>query len=69
MTANLVGPGVILITLEDDSLPRLWCGDVDHFILPSLDAHVPSVDDDCCIPWFSSVGGTMADSSSVSSSS
>ena len=47
MTVNIVRPGVIFMKLEDDSLPRLWCGDVDHFILSSLDGHVPSVEDDC----------------------
>lgn len=58
-----VGPGA------DDSLPRLRCGDVDHLRPPSLDAHLPSVDDDCLVPWFSPVGGSTAGSVSSSESS
>lgn len=49
---NAYGISSTRMTANLYSLPQLWFGDVDHFILPSLDACVPSVDGDCCISWF-----------------
>ena len=66
VTANLVGPGVILMTLEDDRLPRLWCGDVDHFITIF---RCPCPLCGWWLPWLSSDGETPAGLSSEFSSS
>ncbi|KRY02974.1 hypothetical protein T12_11602 [Trichinella patagoniensis] len=46
LSAYRVGPGIIFITLQADSLPVIFSGVGCHFTLPFLDTHASSVEAD-----------------------